>query len=69
MTLRPIVKSAVLRAARTFAQAFLAMVTAGPLLELDVSTLKAAAVAGLAAVLALVQRWLDTTHVPTIPAG
>jgi hypothetical protein len=30
---------------------------------------KAGAVAGLAAVLALVQRWLDTTEVPTIPAG
>lgn len=69
MTYRPIVQSAVLRALRTFIQSFLAVVTAGPLLDLDVPTLKAAAVAGVAAVLALVQRWLDTTEVPTIPAG
>ena len=69
MTYRPIVQSAILRALRTFLQAFLAVVTAGPLLDLDVPTLKAAAVAGVAAVLALVQRWLDTTEVPTIPAG
>ena len=69
MTYRPIVQSAVVRAMRTFTQAFLAVVTAGPLLDLDVPTLKAGAVAGVAAVLALVQRWLDTTEVPTIPAG
>lgn len=69
MTYRPIVQSAILRALRTFTQSFLAVVTAGPLLDLDVPTLKAAAVAGVAAVLALVQRWLDTTEVPTIPPG
>lgn len=66
---RPIVQSAILRALRTFTQAFLAQVSIAPLLNLDVPTLKAAAVAGLAAVLALVQRWLDTTEVPTIPPG
>lgn len=65
----PKVRSAAARAARTFLQAFLAVVTAGPLLDLGVSTLKAAAVAGVAAVLALVQRWLDDTSVPTLPPG
>lgn len=66
---RQLMRSAFLRAARTFLQSFLAVVTAGPLLDLDVPTVKAGAVAGLAAVLALAQRWLDTTEVPTIPAG
>lgn len=66
---RPIVQSAILRATRTFLQAFLAVVTAAPLLDVDVPTVKAGAMAGVAAVLALVQRWLDTTEVPTIPAG
>lgn len=61
--------SALLRAARTFAQAFLATLTAAPVLNLEVPTLKAAALAGAAAVLAMVQRWLDDTRVPTIPAG
>lgn len=66
---RPIIQSAILRALRTFTQAFLAVVTAAPLLDVDVPTVKAGAMAGVAAVLALVQRWLDTTEVPTIPAG
>lgn len=64
-----LLRSALLRATRTFLQSFLAIVTAGPLLELDVPTVKAAAAAGLAAVLALVQRWLDSTDLPTIPPG
>lgn len=68
-SLSPIVRSGLLRALRTFLQSFLAVVTAGPLLDLDVPTFKAAGAAGLAAVLALVMRWLDTTPVPTIPAG
>ncbi len=67
--LRPIVQSACLRALRTFLQSFLAVVTAGPLLDLNVPTFKAAGAAGLAAVLALAMRWLDTTPLPTIPAG
>lgn len=66
---RPIIQSALLRALRTFLQSFLAVVTAGPLLDLNVPTVKAAGAAGLAAVLALVMRWLDMTPVPTIPAG
>lgn len=69
MTYRPIVQSAILRALRTFLQSFLAVVTAAPLLDLSIPTVKAGAVAGMAAVLALVQRWLDTTEVPTIPPG
>lgn len=62
------VRSAAYRALRTFLQSFLAIVTAGPLLDVDVSTLKVAALSGVAAVLALLQRWLDSTGVPTIPA-
>ena len=66
---KSLIRSALLRAARTFLQSFLAIVTATPLLDMDVPTVKAAAAAGLAAVLALVQRWLDSTPVPTIPPG
>ncbi len=66
---RDLIRSAILRATRTFLQSFLAIVTASPLLELDVSSLQAAAAAGLAAVLALAQRALDESGVPTIPPG
>jgi hypothetical protein len=68
------IKSALYRAARTFTQAFvstfsIALVT--PAVKAD--TLEKAAIAGAvaggAAVLALVQRWLDMTSVPTIPPG
>jgi hypothetical protein len=65
----PTLRSGLLRAARTFTQSFLAVITAAPLLSLDVPTVKAGAVAGIAAVLALAQRWLDDTAVPTIPPG
>ena len=64
-----VIRSALYRASRTFLQAGLAIITAAPLLNLDVSTLKAAAVAGIAAVLSLVQRALDESPLPTIPAG
>lgn len=64
-----IVRSATLRATRTFAQAFIAVLTAGPVLHLNVGVVKAGATAGFAATLALVQRWLDSTSIPTIPAG
>lgn len=63
------IKSALYRAARTFVQAFVAFTTAAPVLDLNVSTLKAAAAAGFAAVVSLIQRALDDTNVPTIPAG
>ncbi len=63
------VRSALLRAARTFTQSFIAVLTASPVLDLNIPTLKAAAAAGLAAVLSLVQRWLDDTPVWTIPTG
>ncbi len=62
-------RSAGLRAARTFLQAFLAVITAGPVLHLGIPTYKAGLTAGLAAVLALAQRLLDDTAVPTIPRG
>lgn len=64
-----LIRSALLRAVRTFAQSFLAVVTGAPLLSLNVSTLKAAAVAGIAAVLTLAQRALDESPVPTLPPG
>lgn len=67
--MNPILRSGLLRAARTFLQSFLAVVSAAPLMDLDVPTFKAAGAAGIAAVLALVMRWLDATDVPTIPAG
>ena len=62
-------RSAGLRATRTFSQAFLAVLTAGPVLHLNAGVFKAGATAGLAAVLTLAQRILDDTAVPTIPAG
>lgn len=67
--MNPTLRSGLLRAARTFLQSFLAVVTASPLLDLDVSIIKAGAVAGLASLLALLQRWLDDTALPTIPPG
>jgi len=62
-------RSAGLRATRTFLQAFLAVITAGPVLHLGIPTYKAGLTAGVAAVLALAQRLLDDTAVPTIPRG
>lgn len=66
---RALIRSGLLRASRTWLQSFLAVVTAAPALNLDVPTVKAAAVAGLGAVLALGQRLLDETSVPSIPPG
>ena len=64
-----VARSAALRGARTFAQAFLAVLTAGPVLHLNAGVLKAGATAGFAGLLTLAQRLLDETAVPTIPAG
>jgi hypothetical protein len=50
-------------------QSFLAVVTAAPVLNLDVSVVKAGAVAGVAAVLALGQRMLDEAGASPIPPG
>lgn len=66
---KTLLRSAALRALRTALQSFLAVVTAAPVLDLSVPTLKAAGVAALAAVIAVVQRLLDDTAVPTIPPG
>jgi hypothetical protein len=68
-SLRETLRSAGVRALRTFLQAFLAVITAGPVLNLGIPTYKAGLTAGLAAVLALAQRLLDDTTVPTIPKG
>ena len=64
-----IARSALLRAARTFSQAFLGTLLAARTFDLHIGPLKSATAAGGAAVLTLAQRWLDTTPVPTIPAG
>lgn len=63
------IRSAFYRAARTFLQTFLAVITSAPLLDLDVSSVKAAIVAGVGAVLALIQRMLDETPLSPIPPG
>jgi hypothetical protein len=66
---RETLRSAGVRALRTFFQAFLAVITAGPVLSLGIPTYKAGLTAGVAAVLALANRLLDPTPIPTIPKG
>jgi hypothetical protein len=61
------VKSLLIRAARTFLQTFLAVLLAAPALDLSGTALKAAAVAGLASVLSMINRLLDETPVPSLP--
>lgn len=71
------IKSALYRAVRTFVQGFLSTFTLAQLSTpggAHFDTLEQLAIAGAigggAAVLALVQRWLDTVDaVPTIPPG
>lgn len=63
------IRSGAYRALRTFLQAAIAQVTLAPLINVDLPTLKVAAFAGGAAVLALVQRWLDDTPLPNLPPG
>jgi hypothetical protein len=62
-----LVKSLLIRAARTFLQTFLAVLLAAPALDLSGPGLKAAAVAGLASVLSMINRLLDETPVPSLP--
>lgn len=64
-----VLRSGFLRAGRTALQAFLGVFYGLPLVDVNVATWKAAFAAALAAVLALVMRWLDETPVPTIPPG
>jgi hypothetical protein len=61
-----LVKSLLIRAARTFLQTFIAVVVASPALNLSLPGLKAAAVAGLASVLSMVNRLLDESPVPSL---
>ena len=61
-----LVKSLFIRAARAFLQTFLAVVVASPALNLSLPGMKAAAVAGLASVLSMVNRLLDETPVPSL---
>jgi hypothetical protein len=61
-----LMKSLFVRAARTFLQTFLAILLASPVLNLSGSGLKAAAVAGLASVLSMVNRLLDETSIPSL---
>jgi hypothetical protein len=56
-----------IRGARTFLQVFLAGVLAAPLLDLPLSSIEAAALAGLAGLFAIVHRLLDETPVPSLP--
>lgn len=63
------IQSALLRAARTALQSFLAVVLAAGTDYVHVSTLKAAAIAGGAAVLAALQRALDEAGVSPVPPG
>lgn len=62
-------RRALIRAARTFLQAFLAVVTGAPLMNADVSTLKAAGFAGIGAVLSLAQNALEQATDAPIPRG
>jgi hypothetical protein len=66
---RRAIKNALIRAGRTYAQAFVAVISSGPVLHLNVPTLKAAAAAGMAALLSLAMRALDYSSIPTPPAG
>ena len=61
------IRNATIRASRTFLQAFLAVVTGAPLLSLNVPTLKAAAVAGIGAVITLIQNALEQASSAPIP--
>ena len=61
-----LMKSLLVRAARTFLQTFLAILLASPVLNLSGSGLKAAAVAGLASVLSMANRLLDETSIPSL---
>lgn len=61
------IKNAAIRATRTFLQAFLAVVTGAPLLNANVSTLKAAGFAGIGAVLSLVQNALEQASNAPVP--
>jgi Putative lactococcus lactis phage r1t holin len=63
----PLVRSVLIRAARTFMQTFLAVMIAGPMLDLSVRTLRAAGLAGVTAVLSMLHRMLDETPVPSLP--
>ena len=64
-----VLRSGGLKAVRTYLQAFLGTFYGLPLFDVNVATWKAAAAAGIAALIALVMRWLDETPIPTIPAG
>lgn len=62
-----VLKSAAIRAARTFAQAFLAIYIAAPTVDLYSTTVaKAAATAGIMAVISFAHRFLDETAVPSL---
>lgn len=62
-------KSAAVRAARTFLQAFLGIVIGTGVANADVSTLKAAGFAGIGAVLSLLQNALEQASSAPIPRG
>jgi hypothetical protein len=61
-----LLKSLLVRAGRTFLQTFIAILLATPVLNLSGSGLKAAAVAGFASVLSMINRLLDETSIPSL---
>src|SRR4030095_11494611 len=67
MLISDLLKSMLIRALRTFAHTFVAVLVAAPVLNLSGPALKAAAMAGLASVLSMVNRLLDETPVPSLP--
>jgi hypothetical protein len=62
-----VLQSLLIRAVRTFLQAFLAVLLASPALDLSQPALKAAGIAGLASLLTMAHRLLDETAVPSLP--
>lgn len=62
-------QSALIRAIRTFLQAFLGIVIGTGIANANVSTLKAAGWAGIGAVLSLIQNSLEQATQATVPRG
>lgn len=63
------IKKPLIRAARTFLQAFLGTLTSGAVLNLDVSSLKFGFVSGVIAVISFIQNSLEDSTSNDIPKG
>lgn len=62
-------KRPVIRALRTFLQAFLGILVGSPIFNMDVSVLKSAIAAGVGAVISLVQNALEDNTSVEVPKG